>query len=826
MSLKNAAAAIRGEMSFAPLDLVDARVGSNSLKLYPTISKDMPVWERGHAFQVNKAALANLPADISLVLDAFGAQLNSSSTVEGIISDWRRFFLERWMDFAHLSILSFHRSDGNRIDDTSTAADPSVLLPIVDGARAASRKQDVKFVRVNLMLDFATRAGLITVAPYPVSTILRASFYIELPQGSRQVIDGNGNPYQLVSFLGADNLRTLTRDEVQIDILDIVQQSGPMLLRASDFNLNVANTDAHDIARDIDQKILKMAWHQICASVFEEICTGYTNQPQAALDHIKQSFVDAEGNTVCIPVYAYYQRMMSAMRPFASDERFPKSVCNALIDGMDGRLLRVFRKYYADHSVLHDLSATFQRERFRQILAAMQTAEDEVHSISDIARESIGGQAFAITAYPSQCERTLERYPSGGGYSSGEGYRSDGGYRSEGGRSDTSRGSRGGYGRNHKCFGCGSTQHPWIKDKVIVCPNKDKPGVKEAAEKNYQEYIATSRKRNKKRKESKDKPFDYSSLSAKDKAAAREGVLADLCIGTRTDEASTITQDSIRPSDRPRDPKQAKMTILVVNVAVLSSNNDNKSLLPAPIVTNFPHILLQLGTELDCPKCPVLRCVVDTAAALTTGNFHFVAAVAKRYPHCVAKIFVPEDYNPIVLSGIVQRGGESVSTELTVGFQFHLPYLTRDGSPTSIVIATGPHVTVNLIVGLPFIQATRAIIDMSDDVADLRELDAPPFPIEYRRATVHVPVIEEGADRPVHLSASESAIVQDVERLEAYFSNIDVGLEEAAYRRVSFGSSPGKSFPSFTPPPTPPNGFVDSSMEYYRVPGMGPDSYQ
>jgi hypothetical protein len=211
---------------------------------------------------------------------------------------------------------------------------------------------------------------------------------------------------------------------------------------------------------------------------------------------------------------------------------------------------------------------------------------------------------------------------------------------------------------------------------------------------------------------------------------------------------------------------------------------------------------------------------------LTTGNFHFVAAVAKRYPHCVAKIFVPEDYNPIVLSGIVQRGGESVSTELTVGFQFHLPYLTRDGSPTSIVIATGPHVTVNLIVGLPFIQATRAIIDMSDDVADLRELDAPPFPIEYRRATVHVPVIEEGADRPVHLSATESAIVQDVERLEAYFSNIDVGLEETAYRRVSFGSSPGKGFPSLTPPPASANGFVDSSMEYYSVPGMGPDSFQ
>ena len=175
--------------------------------------------------------------------------------------------------------------------------------------------------------------------------------------------------------------------------------------------------------------------------------------------------------------------------------------------------------------------------------------------------------------------------------------------------------------------------------------------------------------------------------------------------------------------------------ILIADIAVLSSASDTKGILPAPIVSNFPHIQLQIGSSDEGADCPVIRCVVDTAAALTTGNFHFVAAVAKRYPHCVAKIYVPEDYNPIVLSGIVQRGGESVTTELSVGFQFHLPYLTREGEPTSILIATGPHVTVNLIVGLPFIQATRGIIDFADNVADLRALDAPPFPIEYRRAT-------------------------------------------------------------------------------------------
>ncbi len=89
---------------------------------------------------------------------------------------------------------------------------------------------------------------------------------------------------------------------------------------------------------------------------------------------------------------------MSTMRPFAGNERFPKSVCNALIDGMASRLLRIFKKYYADHALLYDLSATFQHSCFWQILAAMQLAKDEVQSISAIACDSIGDQAFTANA--------------------------------------------------------------------------------------------------------------------------------------------------------------------------------------------------------------------------------------------------------------------------------------------------------------------------------------------------------------------------------------------------------------------------------------------
>jgi hypothetical protein len=94
-------------MGFAPLDFVDVPVRRITVKLYPKITPAMPAHECAHAFQVNKAALKDLPTNLRLVTDAFGAQLNASSTVEGILGNWQRYFNEHWMAFNFLAILSF-----------------------------------------------------------------------------------------------------------------------------------------------------------------------------------------------------------------------------------------------------------------------------------------------------------------------------------------------------------------------------------------------------------------------------------------------------------------------------------------------------------------------------------------------------------------------------------------------------------------------------------------------------------------------------------------------------------------------------------------------
>ncbi len=68
------------------------------------------------------------------------------------------------------------------------------------------------------------------------------------------------------------------------------------------------------------------------------------------------------------------------------------------------------------------------------------------------------------------------------------------------------------------------------------------------------------------------------------------------------------------------------------------------------------------------------------------------------------------------------------------------------------MVAVGPNVTVNTILGLPFIKQTKMIVDAADKVAELHALDALPFPIQFRRAQCQVPTIDE---TKVHMNMTQ-----------------------------------------------------------------------
>ncbi len=137
-------------------DAAQAVVGTSFAP--PVVDTTMQVHERAHAFQINKTALSSQAIELCVMLDALGAQLNLSASVEGIIEEWLRFFQDSWFDFSLLQIISFHNDAGGH-NDTTTAADPAILLPLQDGPINDCRKA-IKFVRVQLNLNYAVLANV------------------------------------------------------------------------------------------------------------------------------------------------------------------------------------------------------------------------------------------------------------------------------------------------------------------------------------------------------------------------------------------------------------------------------------------------------------------------------------------------------------------------------------------------------------------------------------------------------------------------------------------------------------------------------------------
>ena len=202
-------------MSFVPPSLVLVQIGQYTDSMYPKVDSTMPKHERAYTFQVMCSAFELLPVVAQLVLDALGTQLNCSAVVKGLMFDWRSRFDDNWYDFKNLTIQSYHNSAGARINNTATAANPSILLPVQNGAVAGYRKDNVRFVRVLCLLDFAT---LFTIAN-PGPTVLHTSFYIERPQATQMTINTNGVNYNLTTWLGAVDLSTLSCDDLRTLVL-------------------------------------------------------------------------------------------------------------------------------------------------------------------------------------------------------------------------------------------------------------------------------------------------------------------------------------------------------------------------------------------------------------------------------------------------------------------------------------------------------------------------------------------------------------------------------------------------------------------------------
>jgi hypothetical protein len=78
-----------------------------------------------------------------------------------------------------------------------------------------------------------------------------------------------------MTFHGPDNLCTLSPAKVKEQLLDKTLQDGPVELMPTSFGLTTARTSGTALRTKIDQKILRLAFHTVCHTLFLELCPGY-----------------------------------------------------------------------------------------------------------------------------------------------------------------------------------------------------------------------------------------------------------------------------------------------------------------------------------------------------------------------------------------------------------------------------------------------------------------------------------------------------------------------------------------------------------------------
>ena len=149
-------------------------------------------------------------------------------------------------------------------------------------------------------------------------------------------------------------------------------------------------------------------------------------------------------------------------------------------------------------------------------------------------------------------------------------------------------------------------------------------------------------------------------------------------------------------------PSSGDITFTFVELVL--NTTSGRTPLPIAIDGKLPCIEWSYGRNTSSEDSrPSVWSIVDSAAALTTGNLSFLLALCCYFPHIAKQIYIAkeESYAPIVLSGIVKNGTKPpVSTELPIVFQFWTLYTMRGtDEDVPLNVASGADVSVNLLLG-------------------------------------------------------------------------------------------------------------------------------
>lgn len=701
--------------SFNPKKKVTYTHGRVTLSMYPDIDNTMNDHERTLAFNINKNAVRTARSlDYETRLHIMGEKHNCSNLIDVELEHWKTTGFNQLTQNGQLNIITYHGYNGAVINDAFDQNGD--LKPIQNGAMAACRPEGIVYAKVRATMDFTNLNN-------EDELLAHATFFLRLPVTDQQVLNAANNPRNLHTFSGPSDWLTIPQDQYYTLVYEhdeAIEQ--PFELLPPTFTDPQASPQIERKVTLITESIVKASYERILLKIFKQLCPNFLDDPFATLNKVRQETVDSNGVKIRHSVREYHEMIKTVITTFPIG---PGATWNAnpfrkFVEGLaqDIREKMESNNFTKHNTETNRLTPREQTELIQEAfqaacLAEAQLAKDslriydalkEVHGFTTVAQNPPSGMISPLSSVSSHfgaspAEQTLNRYKQNPNQT--------------------------------VCWGCGSEDHQYYdkKTKTVTCPRGHEPEIQKRAEEVRQDFNKRSRERRRAR-------------SASRKRSQEESVSQLMTALTSKKPREAIKQLLIK--DAKIKESHLGGTLVLPTFVLEAAQVSNKPSLPINVTKTLPHILLTLGAS-DGTFHPSIPVIVDTGAALNCAFTGYIMPIAKAYPHLVKSIIVAEDrYSPIILAGVVSSDNpdaRNIMTNLPVIVEFHMPYLTEEGTPTSIKFAVGDNIGVNCLLGISFISAAKLVIDTNDNVVDSKLLDVSPFDITYRMPNRSAPNI-------------------------------------------------------------------------------------
>ena len=469
-------------------------------------------------------------------------------------------------------------------------------------------------------------------------------------------------------------------------------------------------------------------------AIFDTICPNYIHDPASAILKINQILPDPvdKSKMITLTVQAYHNKILQLMDQLGSEKDFPVDIVSHFFQNLALKVKdQVKLNGYDGDTKQHSRSPFDQFIALKDLFSRAATAEYTINRQKDDIKEIMDTHHSFLTVPTfnlSTAERSIQSYkePSG-----------------------------------QTCWGCGGS-HAWYDSvaKKIAYPRGNDPAVQAHAAKMFKEFKQRKRDR-------------YASCRKKKFETILTNILGDDSEHDENDLKSQFKAFSADKSSKPSPTKKIKKISsdknLILLFECLNLTSEDKPRLEIPVSRALSHFCFHIDRH-DASFHPQLQPVYDTCAALNCGFLSYHIAIAKTYPELVKSItWAGDDFTPIILKGVVSNDDKSadITTSLAAVIEYFTPYVTSDGSNTTLRVALGHDISTNLIIGMATIKAAQLQFDPADDVISSDLLDNfTPTPVIYKNTGKSLPNIIARDSNSKNLTLHCKAIIESACMIE------------------------------------------------------------